>query len=80
MNKQTQEALKLAIEALEFEGSIKDALKACKKALEQSEKQLSDGDIKHTFVNQTGYYMDEALLPFVRACIEQAQGIGDETE
>jgi len=33
MNTQTKEALEMAIEALEFEGSIKDALKACKEAL-----------------------------------------------
>jgi len=38
MNNQTQEALNLAIEALEFEGSIKDALKACKEALATNEE------------------------------------------
>jgi len=74
MNKQTQEALELAIEALEFEGSIKDALKACKQALEQPVKPLDDGEIKHIYVKHTGYYMNESLLAFVRECIAQSQG------
>jgi hypothetical protein len=74
MNEETKTALNLAIEALEFEGGIREALKACKEALKHQAKPLDDGDIKHIFTKRTGFFMDDSLILFVRD-IEQAHGI-----
>jgi hypothetical protein len=78
MNKETKTALNLAIEALEFEGGIKEALKACKEALKKQNKPLDSGEIKHIFLRRTGFFMDDSLILFVRD-IEQAHGIFENT-
>ena len=80
MNQQTEQALLMAIEALEYEEFCSDflrveAINACKAALEQPTKPLSNDEIRNCLYD----CKTQDFLQFARS-IEKAHGIGVKDE